>query len=67
VNAGDLVVCVAGLVTAAGAINGEREGSPAKVDTPNVSTLRIGSSVVNLGKRSVRSSASSLALSSLVG
>jgi len=60
VNAGDLVVCVAGVATAAGAMNGEREGSPAKVDTPVVSTLRTGSSVVTLGNRSVRSSASSL-------
>ena len=62
-NAGDLVVCVAGLATAAGAINGEREGSSAKVDTPEILTLRTGSSVVTLGNRSTRSSASSLFLS----
>ena len=59
VSAGDLVGCVAGLSTAA-AINGESDGSPASVDTPDVSTLRTGSSVVTLGKRRVRSSASLL-------
>jgi len=63
VNDGDLVACVVGLATAAGAMNGEKEGSPDKVNTPDVSTLRTGSSVVTLGKRSVRSSASSLLLS----
>ena len=59
VSAGDLVGCVAGLSTVA-AINGESDGSPASVDTPVVSTLRTGSSVVTLGKHRVRSSASSL-------
>ena len=47
-NDGDLVACVAGLATAAGAKNGERVGSPVKVDTPSVSRLRTGSSVVTV-------------------
>ena len=65
VSVGDLIGCVAGLSTAA-AINGESDGSPASVDTPDVSTLRTGSSVVTLGKRRVRSSASSLLCSMLI-
>ena len=65
VSAGDLVGCVVGLSTVA-AINGERDGSSASVDTPDVSTLRTGSSAVTLGKCRVHSSASSLLCSMLI-